>query len=137
MHVYLGEGSICDIEEGELRPPQEQRVEVFCNAVAGAALVPRDALLNYPLVVRHPAQPRDWSDDELSSLARDFGVARLVVLRRLLTFGRTTELLYGARHTAYGGLLDASAVTTTSEDEEFRLIWRKPTRSLICLGHFS
>ncbi len=120
VHVYLGESSICDIEEGELRPPEEQRVEVFCNAVAGAALVPRDALLNHPLVVRHPDRPRDWGDDELSSLARDFGVARLVILRRLLKFGRTTESFYGARHKAYGGLLDASAVTTTSEDDEYR-----------------
>jgi Zn-dependent peptidase ImmA (M78 family) len=120
VHVYLGEGSICDIEEGELRPPEEQRIEVFCNAVAGAALVPRDTLLKHSLVIRHPARPRDWSDDELSSLARDFGVARLVILRRLLTFGRTTESFYGARHRAYGGLLDPSAVTTPSEDDEFR-----------------
>jgi Zn-dependent peptidase ImmA (M78 family) len=120
VHVFLGESSICDIEEGELRPPQEQRTEVFCNAVAGAALVPRDTLLNHPLVARHPDRPRQWGEDELSTLARAFGVGRLVILRRLLTFGRTTDDFYGARHKAYGGLLDASAVTTTSEDEEYR-----------------
>lgn len=55
-HVYLGESGICDIDEGQLRPPQEQRVEVFCNAVAGAALVPGDALLSEPLVARRPPQ---------------------------------------------------------------------------------
>jgi Zn-dependent peptidase ImmA (M78 family) len=128
VHVYLGESSICDIEEGELRPPEEQRVEVFCNAVAGAALVPRDALLNHPLVVRHPASPRNWGDDELSSLSRAFGVGRLVILRRLLTFGRATPEFYGARHRAYGGLLDSSAVTTTSEDEEYR---RNPPQEVL------
>ena len=42
VHVFLEQSSICDIEEGPLRPPEEQRTEVFCNAVAAAALVPRD-----------------------------------------------------------------------------------------------
>ena len=41
-------------------------------------------------------------------------------MRRLLTFGRTAEEFYGARHRTYGGLLDASAVPVTSEDDEFR-----------------
>ena len=120
VHVFLGESSICDIEEGELRPPEEQRVEVFCNAVAGAALVPGDMLLKHPLVARHHDGPRDWADDELSSLARVFGVGKLVILRRLLTFERTTQAFYGARHTTYGGLLDPSAVTTSSGDDEYR-----------------
>lgn len=119
VHVFLGESSICDIEEGQLRPPEEQRVEVFCNAVAGAALVPREALLLEPLVIQHPARPRDWSDDELSSLARSFGVARLVILRRLLTFGRTTQAFYAARQAFYGSLLD-TPTTATAEDTEYR-----------------
>ena len=116
VHVYLGESSICDIDEGQTRPPQEQRTEVFCNAVAGAALVPRATLLAEPLVAQHSARPRDWSDDELGSLGRIFGVSNLVILRRLLTFGRTTSDFYAARHAFYGSLFDAPAPSETETD---------------------
>lgn len=109
VHVFLEQSSLCDIEEGALRPPEEQRVEVFCNAVAGAMLVPFDALLNEPLVRQHPARPRDWSADELSSLGRVFGVSDEVVLRRLLTAGRTSSAFYAARRQAWGGLMSDTA----------------------------
>ena len=116
VHVYLGESSICDIEESQTRPPQEQRTEVFCNAVAGAALVPRATLLAEPLVAQHSGRPRDWNDDELGSLGRIFGVSNLVILRRLLTFGRTTNDFYAARHAFYGSLFDAPARSETEAD---------------------
>ena len=115
-YVYLGESSICDIDEGQLRPVREQRIEVFCNAVAGAALVPRDALLAEPLVAQHPPRPRDWSDEELASLGRTFGVSSLMILRRLLTTGRTTNAFYAARHAFYGNLFDTPARPETDTD---------------------
>lgn len=96
VHVLLRESSLCDIEESFARPPQEQATEVFCNATAAATLVPRDALLADPLVSPHP-RPRDWSDEELDAIARNFGVSKHVVLRRLLTVGRTTQTFYSSR----------------------------------------
>ncbi len=69
VHIFLEQSSICDIDEGMLRPPEEQRVEVFCNAVAGAALVPFELLLSEPLVRAHPPRPRDWSGEELARSA--------------------------------------------------------------------
>jgi Zn-dependent peptidase ImmA (M78 family) len=110
VHVFLGSNSLCDIEEGVLRPPEEQRVEVFCNAVAAAALVPRNALLSEPLVAAHPHRPRDWNDDELGSLGRVFGVSNEVILRRLLTAGRTSQAFYMQRRSVYGSLLDPPAI---------------------------
>lgn len=119
VHVFLSQASICDIEEGQLRPVEEQRTEVFCNAVAAAALVPREALLSEPLVGAHPTRSRNWSDHELSSLARDFGVSEEVILRRLLTAGRTTQAFYAARRAFWGSLIDPR--TSPSEAEtEFR-----------------
>ncbi len=109
VHVFLGSNSICDIEEGVLRPPEEQRVEVFCNAVAAAALVPRNVLLHEPLVAAHPARLRDWNDDELGSLGRVFGVSNEVILRRLLTAGRTSQAFYMQRRAVYGSLIDPPA----------------------------
>jgi Zn-dependent peptidase ImmA (M78 family) len=119
VHVFLGQSSICDIEEGQLRPPEEQRTEVFCNAVAAAALVPREALLSEGLVSAHPARPRDWSEDELGSLGRVFGVSNEVVLRRLLTFGRTSQAFYAARRAFWGSLIDIQP-TSADTDTEFR-----------------
>jgi len=118
VHILLEQSSICDIEERVVRPPEEQRTEIFCNAVAAAALVPRDALLAEHLVATRPAQPRDWSDEELSSLGRVFGVSDEVILRRLLTVGRTTPDFYAARHAFWGSLIDPPA--PSDPDAEFR-----------------
>lgn len=96
VHVLLRQSSLCDIDESFVRPPQEQRTEIFCNAVAAAALVPREALVSDPLVSPH-TRPRDWSDDELGALGRNFGVSAHVILRRLLTIGRTTQGFYASR----------------------------------------
>lgn len=116
VHVFIGESSLCDIDEGVLRPPREQRVEVFCNAVAGAALVPMDALAAEPLVRIHPAKPRDWSGDELAALARSFGVSEHVILRRLLIANRTSADFYQARQAVWGSLmLDISPADPDAE----------------------
>jgi Zn-dependent peptidase ImmA (M78 family) len=104
-HILLERSGICDIDDSVQRPPEEQRPEIFCNAVAAATLVPRDALLAHPLVSPFP-RARDWSEDELGSLGREFGVSNEVILRRLLTAGRTTQDFYGRRRAAWGRLFD-------------------------------
>ena len=96
-HLALRISGICDIEEELERPPEEQRVEVFCNAVAGSALIPEQDLLTHPLVRGH-GQRLVWNDDELDQIRREFGASRYVVLRRLLTFGRTTQDFYREAH---------------------------------------
>ena len=116
VHIFLEQSSICDIEEGALRPPEEQRIEIFCNAVAAAVLVPRVALLDEALVAQHPARPRDWSDDELGSLGRVFGASNEVILRRLLTAGRTSQDFYNQRRALYGSFFDAPASAETETD---------------------
>lgn len=118
VHVFLELSSICDIDETVQRPPEQQRVEVFCNAVAGAALVPLDALLAEPTVRPHPARPRDWSSDELEALARAFGISREVILRRLLTAGRTSEDFYASRRQAWGSPMDD--VAPADPDADFK-----------------
>ncbi|MET0012050.1 MAG: ImmA/IrrE family metallo-endopeptidase [Sedimenticola sp.] len=90
VHLMIGDGGICDMQEGVLRPPEEDVVEVFCNAVAGAALVPQAMLLSELVVSNTPEQFTQWSTDQLSELARQYCVSKEVILRRLLTAGRTT-----------------------------------------------
>lgn len=95
-HLLLRASGVSDLDiEGDSnRHPEEQRVEVFCNAVAAAALLPREPLLASTVVSNHPHGQQEWSDDELREIARNFGVSREMVLRRLLTFRKTTRAFY-------------------------------------------
>jgi Zn-dependent peptidase ImmA (M78 family) len=100
-HISLGEASLCDIDEDHARPPQEQAVEVFCNTVAGAVLVPREAILGHRLVQAHHERLVEWSDEEIDALRRHFAVSRFVVLRRLVSLGRASDAYYARRHRAW------------------------------------
>jgi Zn-dependent peptidase ImmA (M78 family)/DNA-binding XRE family transcriptional regulator len=101
VHLMLRQSSICDIDEEEPRPPEEQRIEVFCNRVAGAALVPAEILLGEEIVSRHPAARREWDEEDVKTLALRFSVSREVIVRRLLIAGRTTEQFYKRKREEY------------------------------------
>jgi len=88
-HLLLRQGGVCDLVDVEA-VSSESRLEAFCNAVAGATLVPADALLS--IVGR--GSPQEWSLDQLKELALHFSVSREVVLRRLLIIERTTAAYY-------------------------------------------
>ena len=100
-HLMLRQGGICDFDEEEVREEQEQCVEVFCNAVAAEILVPEADFLAQPAIAAHPARPRDWEEATIVALARRYRVSRLVIVRRLLTFGRATGVFYTRKHAQY------------------------------------
>jgi Zn-dependent peptidase ImmA (M78 family)/DNA-binding XRE family transcriptional regulator len=101
-HIMLHRGGLCDLEEKANPNSEDERMEVFCNMVAGATLVPAADLLQEQLVVAKGRNPV-WSDDEIQALSRRYGGAsREVILRRLLIFGRTTEAFYRAKKEAPG-----------------------------------
>jgi Zn-dependent peptidase ImmA (M78 family) len=79
--------------------------------------VPREALLAEGLVAAYPPRRREWSDDELGSLARTFAVSIHVILRRLLTAGRTTQAFYEARHARWRVF---EPPPTPDSDDEYR-----------------
>jgi len=90
-HLLLWEGGICDLEESDILH------EKFCNHFAGAFLVPKDKLLNHS-IVKANIKTREWSENFLGNIARDFNVSREVVLRRLLILGLTTREYYLRKH---------------------------------------
>jgi Zn-dependent peptidase ImmA (M78 family)/DNA-binding XRE family transcriptional regulator len=99
-HVLLREGGICDLDEDPRHPTDTRSVEVFCNRVAGAALVPMDCLLDEEVV--QGAQDRSaFRDDEIVSLARRYKASREAILRRLLMAGRITEQFYLGKRQQY------------------------------------
>ncbi|MBE3070206.1 MAG: ImmA/IrrE family metallo-endopeptidase [Acidobacteria bacterium] len=93
VHIMLGAGGLCDLQVASGPPSHDERVEVFCNHVAGATLVPRESLLVHP-VVAGKTRHHEWSDAEVDTLAKRYGVSHEVVLRRLLIMGLTTDGFY-------------------------------------------
>ena len=101
VHLMLRQSSICDIDEEAPRPPEEQRIEVFCNRVAGAALVPAEILVREEIVSTRPPTRREWDEEDIKALALRFSVSREVIVRRLLIAGRTTEEFYRRKRREY------------------------------------
>lgn len=98
-HLALHANGICDFTTA-LRPPREQRVEVFCNYVAGAAIAPKSALLDHA-DVRAVTEPQEWPDETLRRLAKTFGTSCEMILRRLLILGLTTNSFYERKREEY------------------------------------
>jgi Zn-dependent peptidase ImmA (M78 family)/transcriptional regulator with XRE-family HTH domain len=90
-HLLLREGGICDLEESDISH------EKFCNHFAGAFLVPKDKLLNHS-IVKTNSKTKEWSENLLRGIARDFNVSQEVILRRLLILGLTTKNYYDKKH---------------------------------------
>lgn len=91
IHVMLHHNSLCNElgREGK-REKDAERIEVFCNHVAGATLIPKHLLLQEPIVREHPPNP-EWEDSDLEWLGTRFGTSKETVLRRLLLVGKTTK----------------------------------------------
>ncbi|MFO1377178.1 MAG: XRE family transcriptional regulator [Steroidobacteraceae bacterium] len=100
-HLMLRVSGVTDLEESQALAPDDLRVEAFCNRVAAAALVPRDQFLAEEMVASYQGGLEGWSDDVISDLARGYGVSREMIVRRLLTFERTTEAFYQRKRRQY------------------------------------
>ena len=86
VHVMLNDGGICDLHDED--------EEAFCNRVAGAALFPKEPLLQSVVVRGHRRGDATWTDLELQELSRQFGGSREAALVRLLSLGLTTQNFY-------------------------------------------
>lgn len=89
-HLLLNDGGVCDLYVPNDDKSPDMALEMYCNAVAAEFLVPE-------AVLRRIAPGNgiaDWNEESLSTLARTFSVSREVILRRLLTLGRTTKAFY-------------------------------------------
>ena len=91
-HIILGESAISNGSADDLTTQEEQQIERFCDAVAAAALMPRDLILSFPEVA--PARAREWTDNELRSIARAIGVSREALLIRFVSLKRATWDFY-------------------------------------------
>lgn len=82
-HILLRTSGLCNLDESADRHREEQRTEVFCNHVAGSALVPAQELLMERTTFT-ASERKEWRDDDVDELSHRYGVSREVLLRRLL-----------------------------------------------------
>lgn len=114
-HLMVHQSGVSDLDEGR-RQVSDQRVEVFCNKVAAAALMPKLQFLSQPTIGNAPSGRREWSDEEIGTLAKTFSVSREAVVRRLLTLERTTEAFYRAKRAQY--LQEFAAIQARKRQQE-------------------
>lgn len=96
-HLLIGKSGLCDDYEGDdyHNSAEARRVEVFCNAVAAAALMPIGTVRGLVAQSDH-RQGRSWEEGELRSLADKLGVSLEAFLRRLVVLGLAKEQEYEA-----------------------------------------
>lgn len=107
-HLMLHHSGVCDLRRNNYLPPEKQTVEVFCNSVAAETLVPRDHIVQHPSVafaIENGA--RDWTDEELTDVARPYGASQEVILRRLLELNATSDAFYRLKRREYAELYAA------------------------------
>jgi Zn-dependent peptidase ImmA (M78 family) len=90
-HLALNQDGLCDTSENESPISLDDRVEVFCNRVAGEAVAPASLLDS---VLPSNIAPNGWTHEILLSAAIRLSTSREVILRRLLALGRTTQAHY-------------------------------------------
>jgi len=94
VHVLLSQSGLCDQHERRSGRKSSDDVEIFCNRVAGAVLVPRDSLLTDPTVRGRSEDRPEWPDEDLHLISRRFHVSAEVVMRRLVIVGRASNAYY-------------------------------------------
>ena len=98
-HLALRQAGICDLREDRTTQATGE-VELFCNAVAGATLIPQTALFSHPLFQFRPTGSQ-WFDNDIDDLARSFRCSREVLVRRLLTLDRVSKQFYEEKRGQY------------------------------------
>jgi Zn-dependent peptidase ImmA (M78 family)/DNA-binding XRE family transcriptional regulator len=92
-HILFNTGGIFRDYYTEELKQNPDKIEIFCNKFASDLLLPTAELLDEPIVLNHD-QKKEWSNDQLQSVANTFKVSKEVVLRKLLEAGKTTETFY-------------------------------------------
>ena len=127
-HIILGEGVLeDDIEPGNNLPPASRMTETFCNRLAAAILMPREALLA-EMIVAPKASASIYSDAELSALATRYGVSREAMLVRLAELNRVSQAFVQAKRAELARLY---AAQRKIEDEEISSGFPPPTTQLV------
>ena len=80
-HIALRASGVCDLHDDSKSKRESDRVEVFCNRVAGATLLPSESL-DSTLVALELSDEREWLETSLRRLADRYSISTDAALRR-------------------------------------------------------
>lgn len=100
VHIALGDTMLEAPAGSWFRLSRNLTVEHFCNAVAGAVLLPVDEIRRFVSSFRSP-EMGDWDDMGASRIASRYKVSRAVVIRRLQAAGLISPDSYEALRAQY------------------------------------
>jgi Zn-dependent peptidase ImmA (M78 family) len=117
-HLLLRASGISEYYVDVPRPPEEQRIEIWCNAVAAATVLPREMFLSQSTVRNHDQGTRTWTNSEIEEIAQAFCTSRIVIVRRLLTLKLTDEAFYKSKETQYASEYRAERAKQKAQNKE-------------------
>lgn len=97
VHLLLGSEGVSNLSISERSRSAEQRLEVFCNAVAGEILVPRSDLTGRLRTMDRA----DDLDSAIKTLASAYSVSREVIARRMADVTYITKECYREKREQY------------------------------------
>ena len=100
-HLMLHQSGVSDLDVDAPRRKEDAQIETFCNQIAAAALMPRAHFLSEALIAKKGPGRHEWPEETIDALAATYGVSREAVVRRLLTFNRTTSAFYHQKRAQY------------------------------------
>ena len=92
-HVMLRTPGVCNLNE------RVGRIEVFCNMVAGATIIPKEEFLTE--TNRGHQRGAGWTEEEIERLSTQFGASKEAVVRRLTVCGLASEDFYQRKRKQY------------------------------------
>lgn len=130
VHLMLCVSGASDLDADAARPPEDARVESFCNQVAAAGLMPRERFLAESAVQSAATSAIEWPDKTIEELSKHYSVSREAIVRRLLNFNRTTDRFYRKKRAQYAAEYQErkAAEREKYKDKEFR---KSPARDTV------
>lgn len=129
VHVALRESGVSDLRLDRDQAIENGDVEMRCNSIAAAALMPLDAVnVEYQGAISDEGR---LTDVAISRIARRFGVSRPALLLRLVRLGRATWDFYFEKDAQYKAEFERERANQKPQPDMKRNI---PQESLSDLG---
>jgi Zn-dependent peptidase ImmA (M78 family)/DNA-binding XRE family transcriptional regulator len=117
-HIVLGESVFeDDLESLNQLPVANRSTETFCNRLAAAVLMPKDAILA-ELVVSPKKVDATYSDAELAALAARYGVSREALLVRLAELNRVSPAFVAHKRAEFASIYAAQRKKEEEEEDD-------------------
>lgn len=101
VHLLLAKSGVSELYIDVTRPPETEQVEIWCNAVSAATLLPRETFQSQNIVRAQEPNNSFWTEKSIDGLASVFSTSKVSIVRRLLTLGLTDQAFYRAKETEY------------------------------------